>query len=84
LDTARTDQQIEEQYRAAHDPKRAAQAEDNLVMSAWGTAVLVPLVGFVLGTILVTRQREAHGIWAMIVSTVMALVWWAAIAAIRA
>jgi len=30
---------------------------------------------FVLGAILVARQREGHGIWAMVVSTLMAIFW---------
>jgi hypothetical protein len=37
------------------------------------TAIVLPIVGFVLGAILVARQREGHGIWAMVVSTLMAI-----------
>ncbi|HYP35885.1 MAG TPA: hypothetical protein VEQ62_06065 [Stellaceae bacterium] len=66
---------VEKKYQEAHDPKRAAASEDSIIQGAWFTAFLVPVVGFVLGAILTTRQREMHGIWAMVVSTVMALVW---------
>jgi hypothetical protein len=81
--TLRTPEQIEKTYQAAHDPERAAQSEDNIVIGAWGTAFVIPIVGFVLGTILTARQRETHGIGAMIVSTIMTLVWWAVLASIR-
>jgi hypothetical protein len=73
--TIRTPEQIEKSYREAHDPKRAATSEQNIIAGAWLTAFLVPIVGFVLGAILTTRQRELHGIWTMIASTVMAYIW---------
>ena len=75
-DVMRTPERIEKSYREAHDPKRAAASEENIITSAWATAFLIPIVGFVLGAILTTRQREAHGIWAMVASTVMMFVWW--------
>jgi hypothetical protein len=67
--------ETETKYQEAHDPKRAAQSEDNILRSAWATAFLVPVVGFALGAILTSRQREIHGIWAMVVSAGMSLVW---------
>ena len=41
----------------------------NIIAGAWMTAIVLPIVGFVLGAILVARQREGHGIWTMVVST---------------
>jgi hypothetical protein len=31
---------IEKKYQAAHDPKRAAQSEDTIIIGAWLSAVL--------------------------------------------
>jgi hypothetical protein len=76
-------QRARDAYDTAHDPNRAKVAEDNIIKGAWTTAFMVPVVGFVLGAILTTRQREAHGIWTMVVSTVMSFVWWGLIALIN-
>ena len=35
----------------------------NIIAGACMTAIVLPIVGFVLGAILVARQREGHGIW---------------------
>ena len=47
----------------------------NIIAGAYMTAIVLSIVGFVLGAILVARQREGHGIWAMVVSTLMAIFW---------
>lgn len=79
----RTDALIEKAYQEAHDPERAAKSEENIIFGAWIAAIAVPIVGFALGTILTARQRETHGIWAMVVSTASACAWWGLIAALR-
>ena len=76
-------QQPRDAYETAHDPNRAAASEDNIIAGAWTAAFLLPIVGFVLGAILATRQREGHGMSTMVVSTGMLLAWWALIALIN-
>jgi len=69
-------------YELAHAPSRAAVAEQNIIMCAWLTAFVLPIVGFALGVILTVRQREGHGIAAMAVSAAAPFVWYLAISAL--
>jgi hypothetical protein len=49
-------------------------ASDGLVTAGYVTAVILPLVGFVLGFVLIARKREAHGFACVILSIVAAVV----------
>ena len=68
-------------HNQAHALDRTMSAELNIIGAAWVTAFLLPIVGFALGVILTSRQREGHGIWTMILSTLMVGVWYILISA---
>lgn len=46
-----------------------------LVIWAWLLAVLVPLVGFILGAIAVAKGRTGHGVLTMILALAMVPLW---------
>lgn len=70
-------------YELAHAPSRVAVAEQNIIMCAWLTAFVLPIVGFALGVILTVRQREGHGIATMAVSVVAPFAWYFFVVAIN-
>jgi hypothetical protein len=69
-------------YELAHAPGRAAAAESNIIFGAWFTAFVLPIVGFALGVVLTVRQREGHGIWIMVISTVTPFLWYLVISSL--
>jgi len=69
-------------YELAHAPGRAAAAESNIIFGAWFTAFVLPIVGFALGVVLTVRQREGHGIWIMVISTVAPFLWYLVISSL--
>lgn len=51
-----------------------AAGHDGLVVAGWVTAILLPLVGFIIGVVLLSK-RTNHGVAMMIVSVVATLLW---------
>jgi hypothetical protein len=64
-----------------------SQGLSGLVVVGYVTAVLLPIVGFVLGIVCATRRDEPqtarHGVWVIIVSVVAFVVWLAILSANR-
>jgi hypothetical protein len=55
-------------------------AAGGIVVTGYIFAVLMPIVGFVLGIVAVTRPAKAtsrHGVWIIVASVVAFIVWWA-------
>jgi uncharacterized membrane protein YhaH (DUF805 family) len=64
-----------QQPAPAHQPEESA---GGIVVVGYITAVLMPLIGFVLGIVVVTRPAKAtskHGAWIIVVSIVAFIVW---------
>jgi hypothetical protein len=53
-------------------PEREYSPEERLIAWGWLTAFVFPLVGFVIGTILLTRNRVGSGVGMMILAIVIA------------
>lgn len=47
-----------------------------MLTAAYVFAIVMPIVGFVLGILLLTRRETAHGLGALVLSVVMACFWW--------
>lgn len=60
-----------------------AQGVSGLVVVGYITAVVIPIVGFILGIVAATRRYEPqtarHGVWVIVVSVVAFFVWLAII-----
>jgi hypothetical protein len=58
---------------------QASQGVGGLVVVGYITAVLLPIVGFILGIVAATRRDEPqtarHGVWVIIVAVVAFFVW---------
>jgi uncharacterized protein DUF2510 len=56
-----------------------SQGVSGLVVVGYVTAVLIPIVGFVLGIVAATRRYEPqtarHGVWVIVVSVVAFVIW---------
>jgi hypothetical protein len=56
-----------------------AQGASGLVVVGYITAVIIPIVGFILGIVAATRRYEPqtarHGVWVIVVSVVAFFVW---------
>jgi hypothetical protein len=48
---------------------------DTLIMAAWLTAFLFPLIGFVCGVVLLSKDEVGHGVGSMVASIVMFIIW---------
>ncbi len=62
-----------------------SQGVGGLVVVGYITAVLLPIVGFILGIVAATRRDEPrtarHGVWVIVVSVVAFFVWYAILSA---
>ena len=47
---------------------RPAAASDGLVVAGYVTALLLPLVGFIIGIVLLAKDRTGHGLGAILLS----------------
>lgn len=52
----------------------AAKSNETLLLCGWGTALLVPFVGFILGIVAIAKN-EMQGIGILLLSIVMFFVW---------
>lgn len=52
------------------------QASDGLVVGGYLTAFLLPLIGFIIGVILMARDRAAHGVAVVLLSMLAFWVIW--------
>ena len=52
-----------------------------LIVAAWATAFLVPLIGLICGAILTSKGQTGHGIGSMVTSVVMCGIWLAIVGA---
>jgi hypothetical protein len=56
-----------------------AQGTNGLVVVGYITAVIIPIVGFILGIVAATRrddpQTARHGVWVIVVSVVAFFIW---------
>jgi hypothetical protein len=55
-------------------------ASEGDVRAAYVLAVLMPLIGFVLGILLLNKGRKDQGVWAMVLAVISACVWGSLIA----
>jgi hypothetical protein len=63
-------------------PTAGGEYQKGLVISGYVFAVLIPLVGFILGIVVVTRPSKAtsrHGVWIIVLSVVVAIAAYAAL-----
>jgi hypothetical protein len=69
-------------YAGQMYPQPAQQGVSGLVIVGYVTAVVIPIVGFILGIVCATRRDEPqtarHGVWVIVLS-VLAFVIWVAI-----
>ena len=59
-------------------PPSRAESAGGLVVVGYITAVLMPLIGFILGIVVATRPAKVtskHGAWIIVVSIVAFIVW---------
>ena len=54
----------------------ASQVSDGLLAAGYITAILIPIIGFVVGIVVMAKGRSGHGI-AMIIISIVAFVMWA-------
>jgi hypothetical protein len=59
---------------AGHQP-----VSEGLITAGWVTAILLPIVGFIIGCVLLTR-RPSHGVAMMVVAIVASIAWYGSIA----
>ncbi|HVB16673.1 MAG TPA: hypothetical protein VNF04_09085 [Stellaceae bacterium] len=52
-----------------------SNSDENLVVAAWISAFVLPLIGFVCGVILVAKGQVGHGVGSMIASFLMSFIW---------
>jgi hypothetical protein len=73
---------------AAVEPATAAESgTPGLVVAGYVLAVLIPIVGFILGIVAVTRpdkRTSKHGVWIIVVSVIAFVLWIAILAAASA
>ena len=61
---------------AAAPPARYEDTSDGLVVAGYLTAVLFPIVGFIIGIILITRGRSGHGVAMMVIAVIAVFAWY--------
>jgi hypothetical protein len=57
----------------------ADRSDDILITVAWLTAFFIPLIGFICGVVLLSRNKVGHGVGSMVVSLIMSGIWLAVI-----
>jgi hypothetical protein len=65
-------------------PSAGGEMQRGLVICGYVFAVLIPIVGFILGIVVVTRPSKAtskHGVWIIVLSVVIAILAFAALSA---
>lgn len=64
--------------RPAPSPAQHPTARDNEALITWGyvTAILFPIVGFIIGVVLLGR-RPGHGVLCMLIAIAAAMAWYA-------
>jgi|tagenome__1003787_1003787.scaffolds.fasta_scaffold20662610_1 hypothetical protein len=71
-------------FIAPSTPTPAHDSAGALVVVGYIMAVLIPLVGFILGIVAATRPSRAtskHGVWIIVVSVVVFILWLAIVVA---
>ena len=63
------------------EPKLSS-ADEGLIVAAWATAFLLPLIGLICGIILTSKGQTGHGVGAMVVSVMMCAIWLAIVGAL--
>ena len=53
----------------------SSSPDDTLIVAAWATAFLLPLIGFICGAILVAKGQVGQGVGSMIASLLMSFIW---------
>jgi hypothetical protein len=65
--------------REPREPREPGRSAELLVVVGYVTAVMLPVVGLVLGIVCLTRVREpstrVHGVWIVVLSAVATVAW---------
>jgi hypothetical protein len=65
-----------QEYSAAPSVQTSANSENNgLVVAGYVAAILMPLVGFIIGIILLAKNKVGSGIGCIIVSVICGIIW---------
>ena len=56
--------------------RRTAHPTDSLVTAGWVLAFVFPLVGFIIGVILLTKGKVGHGVAICCVSPIGGFIFW--------
>jgi hypothetical protein len=53
----------------------SSSPDHTLIVAAWVTTFLLPVIGFICGAILVAKGQVGHGVGSMIASLLMSFIW---------